>query len=139
MLFSKTIIKCLYFLLLERLQREWELQVQNLHDFWNAVGDMIDRAELWLSFTSECFELELSFEDYAIEEAFEKAKKEWSEELMILVADMILKWYDDDIPTTAKIVTMEDGRIQVDIAICQLYASRDHLNALQIGSRDHGV
>ena len=49
---------------------------------------------------------------------------------MILVADMILKWYDDDIPTTAKIVTMEDGRIQVNSAICRVYASRVHLNAL---------
>ena len=84
------------------------------------------------------FELELPFEDYYIEEAFEKAKKEWGGELMILVADMILKWYDDDIPT-AKIVTTEKGRIQVDISIGRLYASRDHLNALQIGSRDHGV
>ena len=58
---------------------------------------------------------------------------------MKLVADLILEWDDDDIPTTAKIVTMEVGRIQVDSSICRLYASSDHLNTLQIASRDHGV
>ena len=58
---------------------------------------------------------------------------------MILVADMILEWDDDDIPTTAKIGTMEVERIQVDSFICRLYASSDHLKTLQIASRDHGV
>ena len=51
---------------------------------------MIDHAEFWLSFSSKSFELKLPFENYAIEEAFEKAKKEWGGELMILVADMLL-------------------------------------------------
>ena len=46
--------KVFVFSLLGHLQPEWELQVQNLHDLWNAVGDMIDRDEFLLSFTSEC-------------------------------------------------------------------------------------
>ena len=98
------------FSILPRLDSDWSFQVDYLHKLWNTAADMINRTEFWLSFTSECFQLELSFEEYNIEETFGKAKKEWKE-LMILVADMILKWYDDDIPTTAKIVTMEDGRI----------------------------
>ena len=118
------------FSILPRLDRDWRFQVDNLHELWNTAADMMNRAEFWLSFTSECFQFELPFEEYDIEGAFDKARKEWKEELMILVADMMLKWYDDDIPTTATIVTMEDGCIQVNSAICRVYASRVHLNVL---------
>ena len=111
------------FSILPRLDSVWSFQVDNLHELWNTAADMI-------SFTSECFQFELPFEKYDIEEAFDKARKEWKEELMNLVADIILKWYDYDIPTTAKIVRMGGGRIQVNSAICRVYASHVHLNAL---------
>ena len=104
------------FSILSRLDSDWSFQVDNLHELWNIAADMLTAPNsFWLSFTSACFQFELLFEEYDIEEVFDKARKEWKEELMILLADMILKWYDDDIPTTAKIATMEDGRIQVCI------------------------
>ncbi len=102
-----------------------KFEVDHLHELWNQASDMIDRAEFWLGFTSECCELNLPYEDYDIEEAFEKARKEWKEELMLQVADKNLKWYDDDIPPKAKVVTIVNGRIQVDTSICRLYASYD--------------
>lgn len=117
--------KVFMFSLLPRVEPNWHLQVKNLSELWKAAGDLIERAQFYLAFTSDCFQLELPFEDYNIEEAFEKANNEWTEELMVLVADMILKWYDDAIPPKAEIVTLEKGQIQINSAICRRYASRD--------------
>ena len=60
------------FSILPRLDSDWSFQVDNLHELWNTAADMINRAEFWLSFTSECFQFELPFEEYNIEEAFDK-------------------------------------------------------------------
>ena len=46
-----------------------------------------------------------------METAFEKANKEWVMELIVLVVDRILKYYDDDIPRDATIVTKENDII----------------------------
>ena len=73
-------------------------------------------------FLSECAELALPYKNYHMETAFENANKEWAMELMVLVADRILKWYDDDIPLDATIVTQENETILIDLSACRLYS-----------------
>ena len=107
---------------LSNLEPEWELQVQHIRQLWNAVGNLIDRNEFYSMFSSECAELALPYENYHMETAFENANKEWAMELMVLVADRILKWYDDDIPLDATIVTQENETILIDLSACRLYS-----------------
>ena len=63
------------FPILQRLDSDWRFQVDNLHELWNTAADIRNRAESWISFTPECFQFELPFEEYDIE-AFDKARKE---------------------------------------------------------------
>ena len=44
---------------------------------------------------------------------------------MITVADKVLKWFDDEIPEKA-VVTVVNGRIQVDCKQCPLYGKFCH-------------
>ena len=57
-----------------------------------------------------------------METAFENANMEWPMELMVLVADRILKWYDNDIPLDATIVKQENETILIDLSACRLYS-----------------
>ena len=54
------------FSILPRLNSDGRLQVDNLPELWNTAADMINHTEFWLSFTSECFQFELPFEEYGI-------------------------------------------------------------------------
>ena len=107
---------------LPNLEPEWELQVQHIRQLWNAVGNLIDRNKFYSLFSSACAELALPYENYHMETAFENANKEWAMELMVLVADRILKLYDDDIPLNATIVTQENETILIDLSACRLYS-----------------
>ena len=74
-----------------------------------------------------CFHLHVLKSHYRMkihhmETAFENANKEWATELMVLVADRILKLYDDDIPLHATIVTQENETILIDLSTCRLYS-----------------
>ena len=79
-------------------------------------------------FSFERAELALLYVNYHMEAAFENANKEWAMELMVLVADRILKWYDDDIPLDATIVTQENETILIDLSARRLY--RHHLSRI---------
>ena len=70
------------------------------------------------SFSKECKQLYSPSVTDKIQAAFEKANKEWSTELMLAIADWIIKWYDDDVAETATIVTMEHLRIKLDATLC---------------------
>ena len=72
-------------------------------------------------FSSESAELALPYENYHMETAFENANKEWAMELIVLVADRILKWYDD-IPLGATIVTHKNETILIILSACRLYS-----------------
>ena len=65
-------------------------------------------------FSSECAEIALPYKNYHMETAFENANKEWAIEMMGLVVARILKWYDDDIPLDATIVTQENETVLID-------------------------
>ena len=114
--------KVFAFAKLSNLEPEWELQVQHIRQLWNAVGNLIDRNEFYSIFSFECAELTLPYENYHMETAFENANKQWAMELMVQVVDRILKWYDDDIPLDAKIVTQENETILIDVSACRLYS-----------------
>ena len=118
----KDIYKVFAFSKLPNLEPEWELQVQHIRQLWNAVRNLIDRDKFYSLFSSACAELALPYENYNMETAFENANKEWATELMVLVADRILKLYDDDIPLDATIVTQENETILIDLSVCRLYS-----------------
>ena len=118
----KDIYKVFAFSKLPNLEPEWELQVQHIRQLWNAVRNLIDRDKFYSIFSSACAELALPYENYHMETAFENANKEWARELMVLVADRILKLYDDDIPLDATIVTQENETILIDLSTCRLYS-----------------
>ena len=114
--------KVFAFAKLSNLEPEWELQVQYIRQLWNTVGNLIDRNEFYSMFSFECAELALPYENYHMETAFENANKEWAMELMVQVVDRILKWYEDDIPLNATIVTQENETILIDLSACRLYS-----------------
>ena len=97
---------------------------------------MIDRKQLRTCFFDEIADINEIAErlpsvesllplNYNFEEAFEKVSNEWKTELMITVADKVLKWFDDEIPEKA-VVTVVNGRIQVDCKQCPLYGKFCH-------------
>ena len=88
----------------------------------DAIGNLIDRNEFYSIFSSECGKLALPYENYHMEMAFKNANQEWAMELMVLVADRILKWYNDDIPLDATIVTQENETIIIGLSACRLYS-----------------
>ena len=47
--------------------------------------------------------------------------RNWVTELMVLVADKILKWYDDDFSVDAAIITQENETILIDISPSRLH------------------
>ena len=83
------------------------------------MDDLIYREEFFLAFASQCNRLELPFTEYDLDSAFEKAQIEWAEDIMIATADFILKWYEEII--TIQAAFWENGHIQVDTHVCNLY------------------
>ena len=107
---------------LYQLHPDWEMHVMKLHEYWPQLLQLIDREQLRTCFFDEIADINEiakrhpSVEshlplDYNFEEAFEKVSNEWKTELMITVADKILKWFDDD--AEKAVVTVVNGRIQV--------------------------
>ena len=107
---------------LYQLHPDWEMHVMKLHEYWPQLLQLIDREQLRTCFFDEIADINEiakrhpSVEshlplDYNFEEAFEKVSNEWKTELMIVVADKILKWFDDD--AEKAVVTVVNGRIQV--------------------------
>ena len=110
------------------LHPDWEMHVMKLHEYWPQLLQLIDREQLRTCFFDEIADINEiakrhpSVEshlplDYNFEEAFEKVSNEWKTELMIAVADKILKWFDD---AEKAVVTVVNGRIQV--SQCPLYS-----------------
>ena len=63
--------------------------------YGTPLGNLIDRDEFYSMFSSEYVELALPYKNYHMETTFEKAIKVWAMELMVLVPDRILKWFDE--------------------------------------------
>ena len=118
---------------LYHLHPDWQMHVMKLHEYWPQLLRLIDREQLRTCFFDEIADINEIAErhpsveshlplNYNFEEAFEKVSNEWKTELMITVADKVLKWFDDDIPEKA-VVTVVNGRIQVDCKQCPLYSN----------------
>ena len=86
---SKDNYKVFAFAKLPNLEPECELQVQYIRQLWNAVGNLIDRDEFYSTFSSECAELALRYENYHMETAFENENKEWAMERMVQLVQMV--------------------------------------------------
>lgn len=104
----------------------WKQQVMLLQDQWDELAQMIDKNDFYRSFSKSCAELNQPAREYALEEAFGKAKKEWKIELMLRVAHEIVYHYDDDVPEGCRnlenckdpLVFMENGYIKVNTSLC---------------------
>ena len=109
------------FSLLPKIHPQWEIQLENLHLYWEQVLALIEKNQFSRMFTKECEELHLPAAEYNLEDAFGKVNNEWRTELMLAVANKILRWYEDDIPEEANILIMEKGCIQMDAMQCLQY------------------
>ena len=107
--------------LLHQKEPDWKRQVVNLHELWEDTGKLIVKDEFFMNFTKSCTELNLEAELYDMESGFEKANTVWKEELMLEMADHIIKTYDDSVSLdTTDVVYIENGRIRVDPTKCDL-------------------
>ena len=98
----------------------WELEVINLPIIYEDVGKLIDKEQFQNSFYNHCAQLNLPAETYDLEEAFQKASNEWAIDIMLRVADHVIKSFDRDVPLDAtNVVAWKDGRIAVDETICK--------------------
>ena len=103
----------------------WKQQVMLLQDHWEDLAQRIDTYDLYRSFGKSCAELNQPAQEYAFDEALEKAKKEWKIELMLRVAHEIVYCYDDDVPEEYRdpekckepLVFMENGYIKVNTSL----------------------
>ena len=95
-------------------------QVHHLPQLFEKVEKLIDRDDFFLSFTIHCKELDLPFMEFDLTSAFVKAQREWAQDIMIQTADLILKWYENEI-ITSQVAFWEDGQINVDSVKCKNY------------------
>ena len=116
----KTNYSVFAFAKLPLIEPEYQRQVHDLPQLWESVDDLINRDEFYLSFSSECQELDLPFPDYDLDSAFIKAQTEWAEEIMVATADYIVKWYEDDI-IIDQVASWKNGRIEVNTDLCKNY------------------
>ena len=108
--------KCYAFAFLPDVERSWMKQVVNMPELWDKVGQCIDRTQFTATIISECQELDLPYNTYNLDEAFNKAQNEWADELIIATATYILKWYvevDEDLYLPDEVVELTNGHILV--------------------------
>ena len=79
------------------VERDWKVQIQRLHEIWEEIGQLITLDCFRDNCINHCAELDLPGETYDLKEGFKMANNDWREELMITVADRIMKHYDDDV------------------------------------------
>ena len=60
----------------------YQREVHDLPQLWSKADDLIDRKDFFLAFASQCNRLELPFNEYDMDSAFEKAQTEWAEDMI---------------------------------------------------------
>ena len=71
-------------------------KVHALPQFWEKVDQMIDRYDLYfISLALHCQELDSPSMELDLENVFNKAQIELSQDIMLQTADIILKWNED--------------------------------------------
>ncbi len=106
--------------LLTDIEPDENRQVYDLPKLWSQVDGLIDRDELFRSFSKECKELDLPFMEYDIATACIKAQNEWAEDFMVATADWMLKANEDEIIRT-QAAFWDNGHIRVDTTACKNY------------------
>ena len=110
--FKKLYVNHMFFLL-PSVEPNWKKQIQQLHSLWEMTGNLIKKGEFIINFSRECRDLKLNNEQYDIVQAFDNANHEWKKELMLTVADRIIKFNDDNVPLNEQVVTIKNGCIHV--------------------------
>ena len=95
------------FSVISRVEPQWRKQVHYLHSIWELAGSNIPKGELTISFAKECNNLHMSIEQYNIDQAFHMTNHDWKHELMLQVADRIIKYNDDDALLTDNVCCIE--------------------------------
>ena len=102
------------FCLLRKIEPQWRYQIINLHELWDDMEELMDKAKFSIEFVKKCTDVNLSAENYQLGDAFQKVNTEWKSGLMLLVVNQIIKYYDDDTPFYEKVVSLDKGCIRVD-------------------------
>ena len=111
------------------IEPKYQRRVYDLPQLWDKVDQWINRDDFFLSFSSECRELDLPFAEYDLDSAFVKPQTEWAEDLMVATADQIVKWFEDeDIPS--QVAFWDNGHICVDTTLCVKYRDWSMMNYL---------
>ena len=102
------------------LEPEWKQQIKRLPEIWRECGESIRKDVFICSFLKDCKAYHLPGETYDIRKGFEKVNNEWCVELMITLADRIIKFYDDLVPISANVVSWDENKkcIVIDNSIC---------------------
>ena len=107
---------------LTQIEQDWRKQVNNIINIWDQGVNLIIHELLHSLFWIECEELSLPAESYDFERAYRLAETEWRIELMLAVVQMIIKWYDDDVPQEATELAVWDvakQEIIIDRSVCR--------------------
>ena len=120
-IFKINYVHCV-FSTLTQIEQDWRKQVNNIINIWDQGVNLIIHELLHSLFWIECEELSLPAESYDFERAYRLAETEWRIELMLAVVQMIIKWYDDDVPQEATELAVWDvakQEIIIDRSVCR--------------------
>ena len=113
---------CAYiFSLLPNYKLCWQEQVKQLNDIWETVSTLIDKQSFNSSFTDRCLELSLCSHKYNLELSFEKALSAWRVEIMTLVANKLIVFWDVNVPLYAKPAVWNESKWIIDSSVCKAF------------------
>ena len=105
------------------IEPEWDMQVLRLHEIWEDLRAYFNEYSFVNLFSSHCAELDLPAETYNLKKGFEMATHEWRNELIINVADRIIKSFNDDVSLSSTPVSWDKHKkcLIVDKTICNAF------------------
>ena len=105
------------------LEPEWKEQIKRLPEIWRECGKFITKDTFIYSFLKHCEAYDLPGKTYDFEKAFKKVNTEWCVELMLSLADRIIKHYDDNAPILIKVVAWDINKkcIVVNHTLCKSF------------------
>ena len=108
---------------LPNFKLQWREQVLQLNNLWEIVGELINKQKFYVSFCERCCEHVLNSYGYDLKTAFKMANTTWRSELMTSVSNLIIVFYDHDVPLSAKPAKWNGAKLAIDSSICSKITS----------------